>query len=109
LEFLKYPTKLEKADISQFGPDKRQLNVLGHLSVTLPYQERSCNQKNYAIKDLKNNLVGLPAIKELEKLSRVCSVEKSIVSQYPALFIGPGKFSQEYKIKTETRTPTIHS
>ena len=56
---------------------------------------------NYVIKDLKSDLLGLPAIKELELLLNVCSVGngKSIISQYPLLFTGLGTFACEYTIK----------
>jgi len=56
-------------------------------------------QPVYVIDGLKNNLLGLPAIKELELLLNVCSIQKSIMSQYPSLFTGLGTFEQEYKIK----------
>ena len=54
----------------------------------------------YVIKDLKSDLLGLPAIKELELLMNVCSVGngKSIISQYPLLFTGLGTFACEYTI-----------
>ena len=53
----------------------------------------------YIIKDLKSDLLGLPAIKELELLFNVCSVGKTIISQYPSLFTGLGTFAREYTIK----------
>ena len=92
-------TPLEKAEIALFGPDQRRLNVLGKKSLTITYQGQSCNQDTYIIKYLKNNLLGLPAIRKLEMLSHVCTIEKSIISQYPALFTGLGTFAQAYTIK----------
>ena len=92
-------TPLEKAEIALFGPDQRRLNVLGKKSLTINYQGQSSNQDTYIIKDLKNNLLGLPAIRKLEMLSHVCTLEKSIISQYPALFTGLGMFAQAYTIK----------
>ena len=96
---LNIATPLEKAEISLFGPDQRQLKVLGQKSLTITYQGRSCNQNIYIVKDLKNNLLGLPAIRKLEILLHVCSIEKSVISQYPALFTGLGTFAQAYTIK----------
>ena len=32
-------------------------------------------------------------------LLHICLIEKSIISQYPALFLGLGTFSQEYTIE----------
>lgn len=40
--------------------DQRPLNFLGQKSLTITYQQQSCNQN--IIKDLKNNPLGLPAI-----------------------------------------------
>ena len=92
-------TPLAKAKTLLFGPDQRPLEVVGKAPLPLAYNQKTCVQTVYIIKGLKNNLLGLPAIIELKFLSNVCSVEKSIVSQYPALFTGLGSFSQEYEIK----------
>ena len=53
----------------------------------------------FIVNNLKSNLLGLPAIRASQLLSNVCSVDKSIISQYPLLFTGLGKFGQEYTIK----------
>ena len=63
------------------------------------HKGKSSNQKVFVIKDLKNNLLGLPAIRALQLFSNVCSVDKSIISQYPSLFTGQGKFGHKYTIK----------
>ena len=51
------------------------------------------------MKNLKNNLLGFPAIKALKLLSHIESVDKNILSEYPSLFSGLGTFTQEYKIQ----------
>ena len=66
-----------------------------HLSRTI-LQPRHLHHK-----DLKNNLLGLPAIRKLEMLSHVCTVEKSNILQYPALFTGLERFEQAYTIKVK--------
>jgi len=58
-------------------------------------------QAVYVIDKFKNNLLGLPAIKGLKLFLNVCSIQKSIMSQYP-LLSGLGMFTQEYKIKLDT-------
>jgi len=98
-ESLKLVTPLRKPDISLYGPDHSQLKVLGMLPVSLSYKDHSCMQPVYVIDGLKNNLLGLPAIRELKLLLNVCSIQKSIMSQYPSLFTGLGTFKQEYQIK----------
>ena len=53
----------------------------------------------YVVQNLKNNLLGFPAIKALNLLSHVKSIDKTIVSKYPSLFSGLGTFAHEYKIQ----------
>ena len=92
---------LKETEVSLYGPDQTHLKILGKINLTLIHQERCCTQDVYIIKDLKSDLLGLPAIKELELLLNVCSVEngKDIISQYPSLFTGLGTFACEYTIK----------
>ena len=92
---------LKETGVSLYGPDQTHLKILGKINLTLSHHERCCTQDVYVIKDLKSDLLGLPAIKELELLLNVCSVEngKSIISQYPSLFTGLGTFACEYTIK----------
>ena len=92
---------LEETGISLHGPDNKNLKILGKISLALTHDQRCCTQDVYIIKDLKSDLLGLPAIKELELLLNVCSVGngKSIISQYPSLFTGLGTFACEYTIK----------
>ena len=109
MESLNIATPLEKAEIAFFSPDQRRLNVLGQKFLTITYQGRSCDQNIYIIKDLKNNLLSSPAIRGLEMLLHMCSIDKSIISQYPALFTGLGTFAQAYTIKLKTQLPAICS
>ena len=48
---------------------------------------------------LRNNLLGLPAIRQLQLLPEVNTVQKSIPDQYPELFTGLGSIKESYKIK----------
>ena len=98
---LNFAKPLEETGVSLYGPDQTHLKILGKINLTLSHHERCCTQDVYVIKDLKSDLLGLPAIKELELLLNVCSVEngKSIISQYPSLFTGLGTFACEYTIK----------
>ena len=97
---LKLSTPLRKARISLCGPDQSSLMVIGEATLCLSYQGKSSNQNQgkssnqnvFIVKNLKNNLLGLPAIRALQLFSNVCAVDKSIISQYPSLFSGLGKF-----------------
>ena len=89
---------LAKTNTLLFSSDQTPLEVIGTTSLSLTYHHESCSQTVYVIKGLRNNLRGLPAIRELKFLTNVCTVEKPIMSQYPALFKGLGTFAQEYEI-----------
>jgi len=102
-ESLKLNTPLKKPDICLYGPDRSQLKVLGMLPVSLYYNNHTSMQAVYVIDKLTNNLLGLPAIKGLKLLLNVCSIQTSIMSQYPYLFSGLGTFTQEYTIKLDTK------
>ena len=55
----------------------------------------------YVVKDLKTNLLGLPAITALNLVARVQSIsgsKESLMKQHPKLFTGLGTLGNEYKI-----------
>ena len=56
---------LRKPGTSLCGPDRTPLKVLGEALLTLTYKGRCCTQPVYIVKNMKNNLLGLPAIKAL--------------------------------------------
>ena len=47
------------------GPDQTPLEVLGEIPVTLVYKNRSCKPPVFIVKNLQQNLLGLPAIRSL--------------------------------------------
>lgn len=96
---LKLSSLLKKTGTSLSCPDHSSLKVMGEAILSLSYQRKSSTKHVFAVNNLKNNLLGLPVIRALQLLSNVCSVDKSIISQYSSLFTGLGKFGQEYTIK----------
>ena len=98
-KYLKLSSPLKETGTSLCVPDQSCLKVRGETTLSLSYQGKSSTQCVFIVNNLKNNLLGLPAIRASQLLSNVCSVDKSIISQYPSLFIGLGKFGQEYTIK----------
>ena len=81
------------------GPDNRPLAVLGELSATLTYCDRSCVHPVYVVRELQKNLLGLPAIQALNLLTPVAAIETSVPNQYPGLFTGLGTFPGSYKVQ----------
>ena len=90
---------LQHPKVSLCGPDHSQLKVMGMLPLTIAYKEVYTTQPVYIVKNLKNNLLGFPAIKALKLLSHIESVDKNNLSEYPSLFSGLGTFTLEYKIQ----------
>jgi len=65
-----------------------QLKVLGKIPFDLTHKGTICTQAIYVVKGVKNNLLGFPAIKALNLLSHVESIDENVVSKYPSLFLG---------------------
>ena len=77
------------------------LTVLGEFTASISFRHASYQQGVYVIKDLKHNLLGLPAITSLNLVSRVDSLQftaMDIKHQYPQLFCGLGMFGEEYEV-----------
>ena len=78
--------------------NKTALNVKCEFTAYLTYSNRSVEQTVYVVKGIQNNLLGLLAIKALEMLARVETIQKAILEQYPSLFTGLGTLKGEYRI-----------
>ena len=97
-ETLNLSEALQNPGTSLCGPDGAGLTVLGKVFLRLSYNEKKSTQPVFIVKNIKNNLLGLPAIKALKLFSCVDSIN-NIISQYPSLFTGLGTFIHEYKIQ----------
>ena len=78
------------------------LTILGQFTANLTFKHITCKQTVFVVKDLKNNLLGLPAITSLNLISRINSIHCSadvIKKLYPYLFQGLGSLGEEYEIK----------
>ena len=90
--------QLSPANKSLCGPDRKPLQVMGKLTVTLSSTNHKCNHDVHAIQLLKHNLSGLPAIKELHLLAQVDHMNLSqcqVINQYLS---GLGTFKKEFEI-----------
>ena len=93
--------KIEKTTRRLYGPVMSPLTVLGQFTASLTSKHVSCKQNVFVVKDLKRNLLGLPAITSLNLVSRLDSLQltaKEIQRQYPQLFHGLGTFGEEYEV-----------
>ena len=91
--------KLERSKQQLCGPDHQPLTVIGIVTLTLSINEYSCKQNVFIVKGLKNNLLGLPTIRQLKHLMEVNTVQKSIPDKYSELFTGLGSIKELHKIK----------
>ena len=87
------------------GPDQQPLKVLGQVTLTLSSKGQACTHNVYVVRDLEQNLLGLPAIEELNLLAKVAEVRQEpddlgdITTQFPALFSGLGTLNGEFQIR----------
>ena len=85
------------------GPAKNALHVIGQFNATLKHRGGVTSEEVYVVRGLQTPLIGLPAIKSLGLVVRVCATESGdyatrILNSYPDLFTGLGTLGEEYKI-----------
>ena len=82
---LQKPSKVLK------GPGQHPLHVVGQFEEVLKHGQKSEVQQIFVIKDLKSNLLGLPAITALNLAARLDSTYTSLVEDsFPTVFNGLG-------------------
>ena len=110
---LKEVPRLSDAQRKLCGPDHRPLQVLGKATVALALQGKSCTHTVYIVRGLRNDLLGFPAIKALELLPHIESIDSArIPSQYPDLFTGLGTLKRvEYtiRLKPDAQPSALHA
>ena len=86
------------------GPADSHLSVTGQFTGNLSHKDIQCRQEIFVVKNLKTNLLGLPAITELQLVERLHNVSfsstpDSVRESFPNLFSGLGTLGDEYEIK----------
>ena len=81
------------------GPDRKSL---GTFTLTLMVNGKSCTQRVFIVRNLQNNLLGLPAIKLLQMLPQIDTIQKGIPDQFPDLFTGLDTMKEMYTIKMKS-------
>ena len=93
---LQKPSKILK------GPGQHPLQVVGQFQEVLHHGQNSSLQKIFVIKDLKSNLLGLPAITALNPAVRLDNAYISLVQDsFPLVFERHGNFGEPYTIKLQ--------
>ena len=97
--------EVNKPDKKLCGPNGVPLALRGSLTVTLSQKQHKCDQEIFVVKQLKHNLLGLPAIKALHLLSVLdnleCDPSIAIKQKFPSLFTGLGTLQGDYEIQVK--------
>ena len=100
---LQRPT-LQKSSKFLHGPGQHPLPVVGQFHATLHHGQNSSSQQIFVIKNLKHNLLGLPAITALHLAARLDSTYTAMVqNRFPSVFQGLGNLGEPY---IHNQTPT---
>ena len=100
--------QLNAADRLLCGPSRHPLSVLGKFECDLAIKGKVTKQDIFVVKELKHNLLGLPAITALKLAVRVdCtqsmdatpSTTTVFKERFPQVFEGLGNLGEEYDIK----------
>lgn len=76
--------------------------MVGQFSGRLLHKARSTTQHIFVVKNLRTNLLGLPAITALNLVTRVQAItgdKLNVQQQFPRIFQGLGNLGQEYEIQ----------
>lgn len=100
--FRKNSPLVKRTDKKLFGVGQNELKVKGVVQATLETKNTSSVQDLYVVTNLKEPLLGRPAIEALQLYDRINEVRQEtstgIPLKYPELFKGLGKIDKPYKI-----------
>jgi len=102
--------QLKKPTRNLYGPAMSPLKVIGQFTANLGCKHTSCKQIVFVVKDLKQNLLGLPAITSLNLISRLNSLSLSstnVQKLYPQLFQGLDTLGDEYEVSLKNYSKAI--
>ena len=104
--FNKNSPLIQKKDKKLFGPGQSKINVLGRVCATMAVGEVSSDQDLYVVVDLKEPLLGRPAIEALKFIERVNAVDNDQYrKEFPELFTGLGRMKNDYTIRLQENAP----
>ena len=96
---------LQRASRSLQGPAGQTLTVLGQFTGRISHAKQSSNEIVFVVRGLKNNLLGFPAIKNLQLIKKVDSTTTTttvIRERFAKVFEGLGTLGDKYKIQLKT-------
>ena len=95
------PVQLKKPSKILYGPACQTLDVIGQFTVTLSHKQRSTKQRVFVVRDLQNNLLGLPAITALHLACRIDGITNTeeLHTCFPEVFSGLGTLGEDYTVR----------
>ena len=92
---------LTPPDKTLYGPSRQALQVVGMSKGAFTHKGRQSQQQVYVVKDLKRNLLGLPAITTLNLAARidVTTTKRDFPKEFPKVFKGLGNLGEEFTIQ----------
>lgn len=102
--FQKDSKLIQKTTVSLFGPGRTELQVVGKVRAVLASANAESEQDLFLIENLKEPLLGTPAIKALQLIGvgAVQEKEENYKEKYPKLFQGLGRMKDtKYVIRLE--------
>ena len=100
---LQRPT-LDKPSRVLYGPARLPLDVLGQFRGNMTQGPSQHLENIYVVRNLRNNLLGLPAITALKLIQRVdatYSGKEDVLERFPKVFTGLGTMGEDYTIRLE--------
>ena len=79
---------------------------MGTLTTELAYTNIKCRHDVYVIEHLKHNLLGLPAIRELNLPAQIDYIDSNhcqVVRKFPKFFTGLGTFKGDFEITIQPK------
>ena len=80
------------------GPSGQRLRVLGQFTRRISTAKQSSEEVIFVVRDLHNNLLGLPAIQNLQLIQKI-DTTSNIRDRFAKVFKGLGNLGEEYKIQ----------
>lgn len=97
-------TRLQKPTKMLYGPGSSKVHTLGQVKVDIKWKGITTRQEVFVVEGLRQALLGRPAIRALNVLPELLSLEDRpgsgpVVSKYPGLFGSLGQMNVTYSIR----------
>ena len=94
-------SSLKKPSKILYGPARQRLDTIGQFTTRLHHGTKVAKQTVFVVRGLQQNLLGLPAITELQLACRLAATYTNcdVRRRFPRLFTGLGTLGEAYHIR----------